>query len=77
MANINTPNYYKTGKIECINAMEDIWGEEAVGIFCKLKAFKYLYRAGNKYGNSERSDIQKAIDYLVMYRDSYLDDQDD
>ena len=73
MEQINTPNYYNKGNIECIVAMEDIFGENAVGIFCKLNAFKYLYRAGSKPGSSEREDIQKAINYLIIYRDSYID----
>lgn len=61
MSNVNHPNHYKTGKIECIDVMLETQGVEAVINFCILNAFKYLYRHRNKNGIE---DIQKAKWYL-------------
>lgn len=58
---INHPEHYKSGKYECIEVMRDIFGDEAVENFCRLNAFKYLWRAENKNG---KEDIKKAIWYL-------------
>ena len=59
--NVNHPKHYKNGQYECIDVMRDVFGEEAVDIFCKLNAFKYIWRANNKNG---KEDIQKANWYL-------------
>ena len=61
MSNVNHPDHYKTGKIECIDVMLETQGVEAVINFCVLNAFKYLYRHRNKNGIE---DIQKAKWYL-------------
>lgn len=58
------PTHYNQGKLECWDAMEAAFGKEAVMTFCKLNAFKYLWRADNKNG---LEDIEKAINYLNKY----------
>ena len=65
--NIN-PNHYKTGKIECIDALEaatvNKTGLEAV---CTANIIKYLWRYENKNGIE---DIRKAkwyIEKLIKY----------
>ena len=59
--NVNHPSYYqKEGHKECISEMEEKFGVEAVYWFCKLNAYKYRYRAGNKAGNSAEQDEEKA-----------------
>ena len=59
--NVNHPEHYKSGQYECIDVMKDIWGVDAVITFCKLNAFKYLWRADKKNGSE---DISKAKWYL-------------
>ena len=59
---VGRPYHYTTGDIECIDAMKEAFGEEALKNFCRLNAFKYLWRANNK--NTEKQDIEKAIWYL-------------
>lgn len=59
--NVNHPSHYNNGKYECIEVMKEVFGENAVKDFCRLNAFKYLWRANNKNGDE---DIQKAIWYL-------------
>lgn len=58
------PSYYNNGTVSCIDAMQSAFGPEAVVDFCKLNAFKYVWRAGEKAGNSEAQDLEKARWYL-------------
>lgn len=62
--NVNHPKHY-TGNIECIDAMTQCFGADNVKNFCKLNAFKYLWRCQNK--NNEIEDVKKAIWYLNKY----------
>ena len=56
---INHPSHYNaSGRKECIEEMEEMYGIDAVREFCKLNAYKYNYRAELK-GNKEL-DLQKA-----------------
>lgn len=59
---VNHPEHYNN-KYECIDVMEDVFGQEATFNFCLLNAFKYLYRCLRKH-NSPTGDIKKAIWYL-------------
>lgn len=61
---INHPERYNTGGVECIDVMVKIFGVKAVKIFCKLNAFKYIWREQHKNGVE---DIKKAIWYLKKY----------
>jgi hypothetical protein len=58
---VNHPDHYNmNGRKECIVEMEERYGAKAVAFFCLLNAYKYLYRAGNKDGNTAEQDVQKA-----------------
>jgi hypothetical protein len=57
---VNSPPHY-SGSIECIDAMVSAFGDEAVKIYAKLNAFKYLWRAGKKVDAEE--DVMKSIWY--------------
>ena len=45
---VNHPSHYASGGIECIDAMEAAFGKAEVASFCKLNAFKYLWRCFKK-----------------------------
>lgn len=62
---VNHPDHYKGSKFECIDVMIECFGKEEVKSFCKLNAFKYIYRCNNK-GKTEE-DIKKANWYLNKY----------
>lgn len=62
--NVNHPQHYTNGGIECIDAMISAFGKEAVMIYCRINAFKYIWRSDLK-GRVE--DIQKAAWYLRKY----------
>lgn len=57
--------------VECIDAMEMIWGRDAVKLFCELNAFKYLWRSKKKGGDN---DIAKATWYL-KHREGMTDEK--
>lgn len=62
--NVSHPSHYKTGKFECIEVMQEVFGTEAVQNFCVCNAFKYLYRHRRKNG---KEDIEKARWYINKY----------
>ena len=72
---VNHPSHYNTGSIECIDAMTSAFGNDAVIKFCKINAFKYIWRSGNKAGNSEKQDLQKASWYLNKATELMADDE--
>ena len=58
---INHPSHYqREGRKECIEEIREKYGDYITCIFCLTNAYKYLYRAGAKEGNSAESDIAKA-----------------
>lgn len=63
---IDHPQHYAMGKYECIEVMQEVFGAEEVKAFCKLNAFKYLWRA-NKENGAE--DLGKALWYLSKYKE--------
>lgn len=64
---VNKPEHYCHGKYECIDVMQEVFGNEKVKAFCELNAFKYLWRANNKGTNIE--DKEKAIWYTNKFID--------
>lgn len=60
--NVNHPIHYNKGSIEAIDAMLAAFGIEEVISFCKINAFKYIWRANNKGKTIE--DLQKASWYI-------------
>lgn len=63
---VNHPSHYKGNKFECIEVMLDTFSKEEVEAFCKLNAFKYLYRANKKNG---MEDMKKAEWYTKKYNE--------
>lgn len=61
---VNHPTHYTHGGIECIDAMKAAFGSDELKVYCKIAAFKYLWRADHKGG---LQDIQKANWYLNKY----------
>ena len=62
--NVNHPEHYTGGSIECIDAMAETQGADAVKNFCVCNAFKYLWRHEKKNGVE---DVKKAIWYLNKF----------
>lgn len=70
--NINPDHYKNSTSLECIEAMEIMFGKEAVIDFCLCNAFKYIWRWKNKNGEE---DLEKA-DWYLHKADSYIDTTD-
>ena len=65
MENVNHPSHYnQNGRGECIDEMVDLIGIKGTCFFCLGNAYKYMYRAGTKEGNSFEQDMQKAKWYI-------------
>lgn len=62
---VNSPSHYNQGSIECIDAMVSAFGAYSAAEFCKINAFKYLWRLGHK--DDEAQEIGKIKWYLDKY----------
>lgn len=67
---VNHPDHYNTGGMECIDIMRLLFGDEAVIGFCKCNVFKYIYRAQHKGG---QTDLDKAEWYAKYLEDMGAD----
>lgn len=65
---VNHPIHYNTGSIECIDAMVETQGKEAVMAFCVCNAMKYIWRHNSKNGVE---DVRKAKWYIDKYLELY------
>lgn len=59
------PSHYNHGTMECIDAIVGAYGAEEAKVFCKINAFKYLWRLGHK--DAEEQEIGKIKWYLDKY----------
>lgn len=60
--NVNHPEHYTSGNVECIDAIQAALTEDEFRGYCKGNAIKYSWRERNKGGNE---DLQKAVWYLT------------
>ena len=70
-SNVDHPAYYNRGNIECIDAMIAAFGKAEVAVFCKINAFKYLWRAENK--GKYKEDMEKAAWYISKVNELIAD----
>lgn len=61
---VNHPKHYTSGSVECIDAMRAAFGADELATYCKIAAFKYIWRCDLKGGIE---DIKKARFYLEKY----------
>ena len=59
---IYAPKHYIQGNMECIDAMVAVFGKEAVATYCRMNAFKYLWRMHDK--DSVEMNVMKAVWFL-------------
>lgn len=81
MEKVNHPDHYNIpGKKECIEQMREDYGEYITAVFCLTSAYKYLYRAGTKPGETRDEDISKAkwyCGYMSALNIDYSIDNED
>ena len=58
---VNHPEHYAAGKIECIDAIASALSQEEFDGFCKGNVLKYVWRERRKGGTQ---DLHKALWYL-------------
>lgn len=59
---VNHPPHYTSRPMECIDEMLVVFGEKAVFDFCRVTAWKYRHRAGQK--GRAKEDMAKSDWYL-------------
>lgn len=65
MNQVEHPSHYsQEGRLECLEEMLLMFGKENVITWCRMTAYKYYYRAGNKKHESAEKDRAKAMFYL-------------
>jgi TPR repeat protein len=60
---VNNPSHYTHGGIECIDAMDAAFGPEQMKIYCKISAFKYLWRA-HIHKDGVNVNLKKAVWFI-------------
>lgn len=65
--NVNSPNHYKQGRIECIEAIKASMSEEGFRDYLKGNVMKYIWRY--KHKGKAIEDIEKALWYLNRLKD--------
>ena len=60
--NVNHPKHYE-GKIECINAMQEVLDKDGTISFCIGNAFKYIWRCKKKH-ETPIEDLEKCRWYI-------------
>ena len=68
--NVHHPSHYRSGNIECIEAIEEALTEEEMRGYFKGNCLKYLWRERYKNGTE---DLQKAYFYLGRLIDNLED----
>lgn len=61
---VNHPQHYNQGAVECIDAIQSALTPEEFAGFCKGNCIKYCWRAGVKT-NDSFEDLRKAQWYLT------------
>lgn len=67
MSEVNNPQHYNTGSVECIEGIKSSLPREGYIGFLQGNALKYVWRCQHKL--QPRKDIEKAIWYLNRLHD--------
>lgn len=66
---VNHPDHYNVYDVEVVEMMERIFGIEETMSWCKLNAFKYRMRAGEKPTSTVEKDLKKEKWCLNKYHE--------
>lgn len=66
---VNHPDHYNVYDVEVVEMMERIFGIEETMSWCKLNAFKYRMRAGEKPTSTIEKDLKKEKWCLNKYKE--------
>ena len=65
---VNKPEHYNTGSVECIDAIQATLSEEEFKGYCRGNTLKYLWRC--TYKGKTKQDLEKAKWYLDRLLDT-------
>lgn len=69
------PSHYKSGKIECIDALEAATSElQGIEAICTANAIKYLWRWKKKNGVEDLKKARWYLDKLIKRQEVEADD---
>jgi hypothetical protein len=63
--NVNKPNHYRQGEVECIDAIQSALTPEEFRGYCKGNALKYVWRERHKGGEESLRKAQWYLDRLA------------
>jgi hypothetical protein len=63
---VNHPTHYNKYDVEVVEMIKRIWGTHAAAMWCRITAFKYRMRLGEKPSNPIEQDIAKENVYLYL-----------
>lgn len=63
--NVNSPNHYRQGEVECIDAIQSALTPEEFRGYCKGNALKYVWRERHKGGEESLRKAQWYLDRLA------------
>ena len=66
--NVNHPEHYTFGEIECIDAIHAALGDEGFIAYCEGNAIKYLWRHRFKGGRESLEKARWYIDRMIETR---------
>ena len=66
--NVNKPEHYRQGGIECIDAIQSALTPEEFRGYCKGNALKYVWRERYKGGDESMRKAQWYLDRLTNLR---------
>lgn len=69
--NVNHPNHYTSGTIECIDAIESSMTKEAFAGFLKGNVQKYMWRYENKGGVESLQKAQWYLNRLILLQSAH------
>ena len=72
---VDHPSHYTQDRIECIDAMIETQGKDAVIDFCVCNAFKYLWRHEDKNGMEDLKKARWYLDKALSLKEPYKLDE--
>ena len=64
---VNEPSHYGKYGQQTVDIMNSIWKPFLISMWCKITAFKYRMRLGEKPDNPIEQELDKENKYLSMY----------
>lgn len=74
MADNSNPGHYKTGGVECIDALRDIMTFDEFAGFLRGNVMKYMWRYTEKNGLEDLKKAQVYLKWLINHEEGLTED---